>query len=264
MNFSTAAYTAAGAPARPTSAPARRPGAAAPLAVAGLCMLAMALVWVIAELVPAAHLRDAVALHDFTLLSRPRVDSAAGWLLRLLEPGFFVLWGVGLVLVALARGRPRTAVAVTAVLALAPLTTERLKPLAAHSHDVVGGVSVGAASWPSGHSTAALSLVLCAVLVAPVGLRPLVALLGGLFSAAVGCALLILAWHMPSDVLAGYLVATLWTALAVAGLRAAERRWPTHPAPCAPGSHSGSARPSSRSTLAARLRMNSRSDSRFR
>ena len=42
----------------------------------------------------------------------------------------------------------------------------------------------------------------------------------GLFALAVGCALLILAWHMPSDVLGGYLVAVLWMALAVAGLRA--------------------------------------------
>ncbi|HEX5853401.1 MAG TPA: phosphatase PAP2 family protein, partial [Solirubrobacteraceae bacterium] len=33
--------------------------------------------------------------------------------------------------------------------------------------------------------------------------------------------------HWPSDVLGGYLVATLWTALALAVLRAAERRWPT-------------------------------------
>ena len=31
----------------------------------------------------------------------------------------------------------------------------------------------------------------------------------------------------PSDVVGGYLLAGLWMALAVAGLRAAERRWPT-------------------------------------
>jgi membrane-associated phospholipid phosphatase len=35
-----------------------------------------------------------------------------------------------------------------------------------------------------------------------------------------------LAWHMPSDVLGGYLVASLWMALAVAALRGADRRWP--------------------------------------
>ena len=102
---------------------------------------------------------------------------------------------------------------------LAPLTAETLKPLLAHPHLQVGAVHVGAASWPSGHSTAALALVLCAVLVAPARLRPLVAAAGAVFAVAVGGFLLILAWHMPSDVLGGYLVATLWTALAVAALR---------------------------------------------
>ena len=43
---------------------------------------------------------------------------------------------------------------------------------------------------------------------------------------AVGAALLIRVWHMPSDVLGGWLLGTLWIALAVAGLRACERRWP--------------------------------------
>src|SRR5437764_1216087 len=51
---------------------------------------------------------------------------------------------------------------------------------------------------------------------------------GLLVSAAVGFALLVQAWHMPSDVIGGYLFAGLCMALAVAGLRAAERRWPQH------------------------------------
>jgi membrane-associated phospholipid phosphatase len=106
------------------------------------------------------------------------------------------------------------------VLTLAPLSAQLLKPLLAHPHDVASGVSISSASWPSGHSTAAAALVLCAVLVSPARLRPLVAVLGGLFALAVGCALLILAWHMPSDVLGGYFLAALWVALAVAVLRA--------------------------------------------
>jgi membrane-associated phospholipid phosphatase len=222
------AYSAAAMPPRDI---ARRTdshgGAAAPLALAGLCVVALVLVWVIAELIPAVQFKDAAALHDFTLLSRPRVDGVASFLLHLLEPLQFVLWGAALVAVAIARERPRVALAVVAVMALAPLTAETLKPLLAHPHVSVGGVSIGAASWPSGHSTAALALALSAVLVAPARVRPLVAGIGALFALAVGCALLILAWHMPSDVLGGYLVATLWTALAVAGLRAANRRWPT-------------------------------------
>ena len=65
---------------------------------------------------------------------------------------------------------------------------------------------------------------MCAVLVAPRHLRPTVALLGAIFAAAVGFSLLLLAWHLPSDVVGGYLVGTLWAALAVAGLRKAESR----------------------------------------
>lgn len=195
--------------------------------MAALCVLALALVWALAELVPAVQWKDAVALRDFTLLSRPRVDGPALFLLHLLNPLQFILWGVALMAIALARERPRVALAVGAIMGLAPFTAETLKPLLAHPHVSVGGVYVGAASWPSGHSTAALVLVLSAVLVAPTRLRPFVASIGAVFVLAVGCALLILAWHMPSDVLGGYLVASLWTALAVAALRAADRRWPS-------------------------------------
>lgn len=203
------------------------PSAGRALGVAGLCLVALACVWALVNLVPAAGWKDAVALHDFTLLSRPRVDDVAGFLLHLLDPLLYVLWGVALVAVALARERPRVALAVVAVLALAPLTSELLKPLVAHPHLHMGASQVGAASWPSGHSTAALALALSAVLVAPARWRGLVAWLGAAFALAVGCALLILAWHMPSDVVGGYLVAALWTALAVAALRAGERRWPS-------------------------------------
>ena len=221
-----AAYPARGVAPRRVRELAGRSGPAGALAVAGLCLLGLALVWVVAQLVPAAHVRDAAALRDFTLLGRPRLDELCELLLHLLDPLLFVIWGVGLVLLALARGQARVAVAVVAIMALAPWTTETLKPLVAHQHDVVGGVYIGPASWPSGHATAALALVLSAVLVAPARLRAPVAGVGALFALAVGCSLLILAWHMPSDVLGGYLVASLWTALAVAALRAAERRWP--------------------------------------
>lgn len=201
------------------------------MSVAAACAVAMALVWILAELVPAFHLRDAVALRDFTLLSRPRIDNLASFVLHLLDPLLFVIWGVALAAVALVRSRPRLALAIVLVLGLAPLTAELLKPLLAHSNDGVGGVHIGRASWPSGHSAAALALVLCAVLVAAPRWRVPVALAGGAYALAVGLALLILAWHMPSDVLGGYLVAALWTAVAVAALRAAERRWPSRAGP---------------------------------
>ena len=210
--------------ARPRSRLASPPSARGALLVAGLCVLALALTWVVAALVPATHAKDAVALHDFTLLSRPRVDNVANGLLHLLEPDLYILWGVLLMAVALWRRRPLTALAVGIVMGMAPLTAETLKPLLAHPHARIYGDEITAASWPSGHASAATALVMCAVLVAPQRLRPTVAVLGALFAAAVGGSLVLLAWHLPSDVLGGYLVGTLWAALAVAGLRAAGAR----------------------------------------
>jgi membrane-associated phospholipid phosphatase len=189
-----------------------------------MCVAGLALTWIVANLVPATHVKDAVALYDFTRLSRPRVDAAANDLLHLLEPALYILWGVLLMAVALWRRRPRVALAVGLVLGLAPLTAETLKPLLAHAHAQVGVSEITAASWPSGHATAATALAMCAVLVAPQRLRPTVAMLGAIFAAGVGFSLLLLAWHLPSDVVGGYLVGTLWAALAVAGLRAAEAR----------------------------------------
>jgi membrane-associated phospholipid phosphatase len=201
-----------------------RSGIAGSVFIAGLCVCALALTWVVAALVPVAHVKDAVALYDFTLLGGPRIDDLTNALLHLLDPPLYILWGVMLVGVALARHRPRVALAVGLVLCLAPLSAETLKPLLAHPHARVGVSEITAASWPSGHATAAAALGLCAILVSPPRLRPLVATVGAMFAAAVGVSLLILAWHLPSDVLGGYLLGTLWMALAVAGLRTADAR----------------------------------------
>jgi membrane-associated phospholipid phosphatase len=227
--MSSHAYPTATLPPRRRPHSTRRgdaPGARPALALAGLCALALALVWAVAEHVRVAQLKDAIALHDFTLLDRPHVADVANALLHLLDPVQFVLWGVALVAVALARGRARVAVAIAFLMAVAPLSAETLKPLLAHPHLQVSAVHIGDASWPSGHATAALALAWSAVLAVPARLRVLTAWVGALFALAVGCSLLILAWHMPSDVLGGYLLATFWAALAVAVLRASERRWP--------------------------------------
>jgi membrane-associated phospholipid phosphatase len=203
---------------------AHPPSAAGALLVAGLCVAALAFTWVVAALVGATHVKDAVALHDFTLLGGPRADDLANALLHLLEPALYVLWAILLMAVALRRGRPRVALAVAVVMGMAPTTAELLKPLLAHPHAPIYGDEISAASWPSGHASAATALAMSAVLVAPHRLRPTIAVLGAIFAAAVGFSLMLLAWHLPSDVVGGYLLGTFWTALAVAGLRKAESR----------------------------------------
>ena len=61
-----------------------------------------------------------------------------------------------------------------------------------------------------GHATAATSIAIAFLFVAPHGWRPAVAAAGACFVAAVGCSVMILAWHFPSDVLGGILVASGW------------------------------------------------------
>jgi membrane-associated phospholipid phosphatase len=167
------------------------------LGIAMLCVLGLAATWCVAQLVPAAHARDARALYDFTLLNRGNVEWVTNGVLDLLGTVTATIWTLVLVAVALKRGRPRVALAVALVMALAPLSAEVLKPLLAHSHAVVDGIYIKA--------------------VLAIGLA---------FAAAVGFSLLVLAWHMPSDVLGGYLLGSLWISLTVAALRASERRWP--------------------------------------
>ncbi len=203
------------------------PGSAlSALAIAGVLVLALAAVWALASQVGAIRVKDAVVLYHFTTLDDATLHQPLQFLLHLLDPSLFVLWGVALVALALAGDRPRSALAVAGVLTLAPFTAEQLKPLMAHQHDSVEYVTINPASWPSGHSTAAMALALCAVLVSGPRLRPFVAILAGLFVAAVCVGLLVFAWHMPSDVVGGLLVASVWMALAVAALRASERVFP--------------------------------------
>jgi hypothetical protein len=96
--------------------------------------------------------------------------------------------------------------------------------LLAHPRGGFGEFHVGAEAFPSGHATAAMSLALAAILVAPARLRPLVALVGAGFALAVGFAIVSLDYHFPSDVAGGYLVATGWCFGALAAVRMLSRR----------------------------------------
>lgn len=237
------------------------------LLLALLCVAGLVLTWVLAALVTPTHVRDATALYRFTSFDRPGVEVVAKALLGLLEPMWFVVWAIALMGVALCRRRPRVAFAVALVLIFAPLSADLLKPLLAHPHAEVVPLYVKSASWPSGHASAAMALVWCALLVAPARLRATIAVLGAAFLLAIAFSLLILAWHMPSDVIGGYLLATLWAALAVTGLRLTDasgsQAASVEPAPCSPGAQSGSDWPPAPS-LTARPRMNSMSESRLR
>lgn len=120
------------------------------------------------------------------------------------------------VLVAVARRHLWLILEVGLILVGANLTTQVLKPLLAHPRawSLVGGPHpLPPTSWPSGHTTAATSLALCCVLVAPSRLRPFVAVGGAAFVVAVAYSLLVSNTHCPSDIVAGFIVAGIWTPL---------------------------------------------------
>src|ERR1700736_4191663 len=135
-----------------------------------LCLAGLAITWVVAELVPTARTRDAAALSAFTQLSG--YQGLANHVAHLVDPLPYAAFGCALIVLALALGRRRVAVAVLIVLVGAAFSAEQLKPLLAHAHAAAGGHRIEADSWPSGHATAAMALAMCAVLAAPRRLRP--------------------------------------------------------------------------------------------
>jgi len=192
------------------------------------CLGALAAIWVLAFVFGFGHWADAATLQGFMGLLSPQVAAVAHHIGTLVNPEPFAVLGVIVTGVALRRGRPRTALVVPLVLLGANVTTQLLKPALATPRfaEVLGSDQINAASWPSGHATGAMSLVLCSVLVASPRWRPAVAAVGAAFAVAVSYSILALAWHFPSDILGGFLVAGLWTCLGVGALWAAGGRWP--------------------------------------
>jgi membrane-associated phospholipid phosphatase len=194
-----------------------------PLLAALGCLVGLLAAGAFALALPAGHERDAAMLHGFVGLDRPSVHRAIWFMAHLGDTLPYACAGLLCIAVALARRRGWRALAVACLLAVTGVTTQALKHALAQprlEHWLPEQVATN--SWPSGHSTAAMTLALCAILVAPPALRAAAAMLGGAFAVGVAYAVLVLGWHYPSDVLGGFLVAGLWTSLAVAALHRVE------------------------------------------
>ena len=194
-------------------------------AAAGIGLLF--LTWFAAFHIGVVERADESILRGFAGLHRPRVDRVTTFIAHLCDPHRFVVLAALPVLVALIRRRPRVAVAVGLILLGANVTTQLLKPLLAVPRPAASaGLVIQAASWPSGHATAAMSLALCAVLAAPARWRPVVGAAMAAFAVAVCYSFLELGWHYPSDVLGGFLVASTWALLGAAAIYWLEERRP--------------------------------------
>ena len=134
---------------------------------------------------------------------------------RLAEPRVFLLLVACVLAVPLLRRRWWVAAAVAVLLVGANLTTQLLQALTFGDRQVL---LQPRAYWPSGHTTAAVSLALGLAIGAPRILRWPVALLAVAVSLAMGWAVVALSTHLPSDVAGAFFVCGIWASLVVAGL----------------------------------------------
>ena len=187
------------------------------------------LVWIGTYRIDLTSWFDRGVQSGFMGLEDTRIGALADRLVHLGDPVPFSLLSLVLIAVAVLRRRPRSALMAAAILGGANVTTQVLKHLTEgpRAYDLAtwsGGK--GAELWPSGHTTGAMTLALCLVLVVPRHLRPMAAAIGGCFTVAVVYSLMVLGWHLPSDSVAALLVATSWTFLMLGAARLIERRWP--------------------------------------
>jgi membrane-associated phospholipid phosphatase len=130
--------------------------------------------------------------------------------------------------IGLLRGRPRSVLAALLVVLGANLTTQLLKALLAHPRVklAIGGDPFEPNTFPSGHATAAASIAVAYAFVLPAAFRDLALTVGAAFALAVGVAVVVIAWHYPSDVLGAYLVVACWGFAVLAAMRAIVPRRP--------------------------------------
>jgi membrane-associated phospholipid phosphatase len=184
------------------------------LLAAGLCAVAAAAVWVAGFHVPAVESADVRVVDRLVGLGGARVRQLAGDLLALFDPAPYAVISASLLAGALATRGRRAALATALLLAGSALTSQLLKPALAEQRPFPPAHYMPAASWPSGHTTAVVSLALALVILAPAGRRALVAVFGLVLSAATAFALLVLASHYPTDIAGAVCVASGWACLA--------------------------------------------------
>ncbi len=194
-----------------------------------LAAFGAAIVWVGTYRVDLTSWFDRGVQAGFIGLEDTRIGVVADRLVHIGEPVPFALMSLLVIAVAFLRRRPRAALMAIAILGGANVTTQVLKRLTEgpRAYDIAGWAGgKGAELWPSGHTTGAMTLALCLVLVVSRRLRPVAAAIGGCWTVAMVYSLMVLGHHLPSDSVAALLVATSWTFLALAAARLAERRWP--------------------------------------
>lgn len=153
---------------------------------------------------------------ELILGGRPAtIESVAGaeQVLGTLSRSSLVIGTVVVCAVAVLQRRPRLALAALVVVIGANLTTQVLKEVVLDRADLVEGFFYPLPnSFPSGHATAAASIVVALIIVLPPLFRAPVVVLGAIVVAVVGVSTLVAGWHRMADAVGGSFVATAWGA----------------------------------------------------
>jgi membrane-associated phospholipid phosphatase len=185
------------------------------LLAAAACVAGLVALYLAAFELGVTERADERVLDGFLSLNTPSTWTAGTFVTHFFNLRPYAAAVLIVVVAALWLGRVRMAVAVGVVCLGANLTTQALKILTAAPREPLW---LPDASWPSGHVTAATSLALCVVLVAPVALRPYAVVAGALGVLATAYSILVIGSHHPSDVAGGMLVAGAWAGVVVAVL----------------------------------------------
>ncbi len=198
-----------------------RASARTPLLAAAACSAAFVTLLAFAYVLGPAERIDAIALHGLATLRGPWADPLAHLFTHLADPLPLLVMLAAVLASGFALGRRRQALAAVALVGGANVTAQVLKVVLAHPRvqPALGIDQLGPEAFPSGHATASMSIALAAVLVAPARWRATVAAAAAVYVVAVCTSVLVLAWHFPSDVLGGLLVAAAFFFCAVAAVR---------------------------------------------
>ena len=181
------------------------------------CVVVLAVLYLLAVRTEWGQRVDNAAIRGRTIDSA--VQHAVRSALDTVSVGSAALATGALMVGALLRRRLRLAIGIAILVLGANVTTQLLKDTLTRP-DLLGSDALrpSVATFPSGHSTVAMSLALALVLVVPARWRVPVGVAGIAYAVVVGAATLTGAWHRPSDVLGAYLVTLAWAAAVSAWL----------------------------------------------
>ncbi len=184
------------------------------------CALATLVTFLVAIRTVDGQRLDDAARGLLNPFDEPGAYSATESLLETISVSSLALFGLGIMAIAIIRGRPRLALGAGAVVLGANLTTQFLKHWLERP-DLVNDLRPESGAFPSGHVTVAMSLAMGLALVVPPAVRWLAAVAGCAYASLVGVAVLALDWHRPSEAVGGYLVSVGWAAAVAAVIVAA-------------------------------------------